>query len=93
MALAFLWLVYKSLDLFKSFLLRNFFRGGFEIGKIKDISEKKQQQPWIQLLRQIKFYGCDIDFFFKPWSQHKWILCFNLFLCSFLIKNPNNDVI
>lgn len=94
MALAFLRLVRKILDLFKSFLLKNFFKGGFETWKIKDISEKKQQHhPWIQLLKRIKFYSCYMDFFLSLWSQHKWVLCFNLFLWSFLIKSPNNDVI
>lgn len=57
MALSFLWLVHKNVELFKFFLLNNLFGGIFETWKMKDTSEKKKiiNEPEIQRLKQIKF--------------------------------------
>lgn len=56
MALSFLWLVHKNLELFKFFLLKNLFGGVFETWKMKDTSEKIIiiNEPEIQRLKQIK---------------------------------------
>lgn len=69
MGLAFLWLVHKTVDLFKSFLLKNLFGGGFEIRKIKDTSEEKKTLDSTAETNQIYIAVIWIFFFLSFWSQ------------------------
>lgn len=88
--------VHKNLDLFKSFPLKNLFEEDLKHGRWKTLQKKKKKKGMSLIFNcwnKSNLYSCYIDFFQNLWSQHKWILCFNLFPRSFLIKSPNNDVI
>lgn len=47
--------VHQNLDLFVFFLVKNLFQGGWNMEDERHFREKNTDQPWIQLLKQIKF--------------------------------------